>query len=318
MAPLLVRRLVQLVGVLFVVTFLSYLLLNLVPGNTAAAILGPSATKASIARVTAQLHLSDPLPVRYVDWLWQLLQGNLGQSYLTHQPVSQALAQRLPCTIELIILSQILALAFAVPLGIAAALRPGGWLDNVAGATAFGLLSLPPYVLGYVLVLFFAVDLHLFPATGYTPITSNVASNVHTLILPAITLAVGSAAIYLRVLRAEMIATLQEDYITMAVAKGLPTWRILTRHALRPSTIALVTVGALNVGALFGGTFLVEVVFSLPGVGSLLLQSISTKDYLVVQSIVVVFAVAYVVLNFLADLAHPLLDPRLRGVAKLV
>lgn len=306
------RRLVQLVGVLLVVTFLSYLLLNLVPGNTAVAILGPGATKASIAQVTAQLHLNQPLPVRYVEWLGQLVRGNLGQSYLTHQPVAQALGQRLPCTIELIIMSQIIALVVAVPLGIAAALRPGGWLDNVASAGAFGFLSLPPYVLGYVLVLLFAVDLHLFPATGYTPLTTNVASNLHDLVLPSITLAVGSIAVYLRVLRAEMIATLQEDYITMAVAKGMPTWRILTRHAFRPSTIALVTVGCLNVGALFGGTFLVEVVFSLPGVGSLLVESISSKDYLVVQAITVVFAVAYVLLNFLADLAQPLLDPRLR------
>jgi len=314
---LLARRLVQLVGVLLVVTFFSYLLLNLLPGNVAVAVLGPNATAAGIAHVTAELHLNQPLPQRYIEWLWQVLQGNFGESYHTHEAVSTSLAQRLPVTIELLVISQILAFAFAIPLGILAALRPWGWLDNISSITAFGFLALPPYVLGVILVLIFAVSLHWFPATGYTPFLTDPGANIHDMILPSITLAVGSLAVYLRVLRAEMIATLQEDYITMAVAKGMPTWRILTRHALRPSTIALVTVAGLNVGALIGGAFLVEYIFALPGVGVLATESIFSKDYLVVQGIVVVVAVAYVVVNFCVDLLYLFLDPRARGVQTL-
>jgi peptide/nickel transport system permease protein len=314
---LLARRVAALVLVLLAVTALSFLLLNLLPGDPVTAILGPSATPEAAARVRADLGLNHPLPVRYVEWLGRLLRGDLGSSYLNGQPVAQALTQRLPATVELLIVSQVIALAVAVPLAIRSALRPGGWLDTVSGGTSFGLLALPPYITGVVLVYVFAVKLQWFPATGYTPITEDLGKNVNSMVLPSVTLALGSVAVYLRVLRADMISTLQEDYILLAKAKGLPTWRILTRHALRPSTFSLVTVAGLNVGTLVGGAFLVEYVFSLPGIGLLTVNSIFSRDYLVVQGVVVVVAVAYVLVNFLVDIVYVALDPRTRHARRL-
>lgn len=308
------QRLAMLLIVLLLVSFLSFLLANLLPGNLAIDILGPAATKAGIAEIDRQLHLSQPLLVRYFEWLGNALRGNLGESYHTGQPVSQALDQRLPVTAELLVLSQIIALAVAVPLGILSALRPGGNVDKAAGAGSFGLLAFPPYVLAVLLVLVFAVRFHVFPATGYVPLTQDPLGNIRDLLLPAITLALGSIAIYIRVLRAEMINTLQENFIIMARSKGLPTWQILLRHALRPSSFALVTVVGLNVGGLIGGAFLIEQVFALPGIGLLTLQSVYDHDFLVVQGVVLVVATVYVVVNFLVDMLYLVIDPRTRHV----
>jgi peptide/nickel transport system permease protein len=310
-------RLAYLIPVLFVVTALSFLLLNLLPGDPVIAILGPSATPDAVARLRRDLGLDQALPLRYLRWLGHLATGDLGKSYLNDQPVAESLTQRLPATLELLIASQVIALLTAIPLGVRSALRPGGWVDRVSGTTAFGLLALPPYISGVLLVYVFAVRLDWFPATGYTPLTQDPVANINAIVLPAITLALGSVAIYLRVLRADMIATLQEDYITMAKAKGLPTWWILTRHALRPSTFSLVTVAGLNIGTLIGGAFLVEYIFSLPGIGFLTVSSIFSRDYLVVQGVVVVVAVGYVLVNFLVDLMYLALDPRTRHVRRL-
>jgi peptide/nickel transport system permease protein len=214
----------------------------------------------------------------------------------------------------LLVLSQIIALAVAVPLGILSALRPGGNLDKAAGAGSFGLLAFPPYVLAVLLVLAFAVRFRVFPATGYVPFTEDPLGNIRDLLLPAITLALGSIAIYVRVLRAEMINTLQENFIIMARSKGLPTRQILLRHALRPSSFALVTVAGLSVGGLIGGAFLIEQVFALPGIGLLTLQSVYDHDFLVVQGVVLVVATVYVVVNFLVDMLYLVIDPRTRHV----
>ena len=308
------QRVVMLLIVLLLVSFLSFLLANLLPGNPAIDILGPVATKSGIAEIDRQLHLNQPLLIRYFDWLGGVLRGNLGQSYHTGQPVSQALAQRLPVTAELLVLSQIISLALAVPLGILSALRPGGRLDKVTGAGSFGLLAFPPYVLAVLLVLVFAVRFRIFPATGYVPFTQDPIGNLRDLLLPSITLAIGSTAIYIRVLRAEMINTLQENFIIMARAKGMPTWHILLRHALRPSSIALVTVVGLNVGGLIGGAFLIEQVFALPGIGLLTLQSVYDHDFLVVQGVVLIVATAYVLVNFAVDMLYLVIDPRTRRV----
>ncbi len=310
-----IQRLAALLVVLLLVSFLSYLLTNLLPGNPAIDILGPSATKAGIAAVEHQLHLNRPLLVRYLDWLGAVLHGNLGRSYHTNQPVSQALAQRLPVTVELLFLSQVISLVIAIPLGVLSALRPGRKLDQMVGAGSLAFLSVPPYTLAVLFVLVFAVKLKVFPATGYVPFTQSPLPNLRDMVLPAITLALGTTAVYVRVLRAEMIATLQENFIVMARAKGLPTWYILIRHALRPSSFALVTVAGLNVGTLIGGAFLIESVFSLPGIGLLTLQSVYSHDFLVVQGVVVVVAAAYVLVNFLVDALYLVIDPRTRHAA---
>lgn len=311
-ARFLLKKLVQLVPVLFAVSALSFLLLNLLPGDPTVAILGPTATQESRTRLRHELDLDKPLPARYATWLGHSVTGDLGKSYVSNQPTTEALKQRLPVSLELLLLSQLLALAVAIPLAILAALRPNRLLDRVSTGSAFGLLAIPNFMLGVLLIYLFAVRLHLFPATGYTRFTENPAENLRSLVLPAVTLGAAELAVYLRLLRTDLIATLQEDFITMAKAKGLPTWRILLRHALRPSTFSLVTVAGLNLGRLIGGAFVVEYLFALPGIGALTVESIFKRDYIVVQGTVLLVAVAYVLANFCVDLFYGFLDPRVR------
>jgi peptide/nickel transport system permease protein len=309
---LIARKLAGLIPVLVAVSALTFLLLNLLPGDPAFAILGPSATHDAVIRLHHQLGLDQPLVVRYGHWLAHVLTGNLGRSYLSSQPVLSAIKERLPVTVELVLLSQFVALLFAVPLGILAGRRPNGILDRVSTGGAFGFLAVPNFVLGVVLVYLFAVRYHLFPATGYTPLTKDPFQNLRSVVLPVITLAMAEIAAYLRLLRSDVITTLQEDYIVMAKAKGLPDRRIMLRHALRPSLFSLVTVAGLNFGRLIGGTFIVEIIFQQPGIGLLSIQSIYGRDYVVVQGTVLLIAVAYVLANFLVDLAYGLIDPRVR------
>lgn len=312
-----VSRLTYLILVLLAVTLLTFLLLKLLPGDPAINILGPSATPAAVAQIHHHLGLDKPLPVQYLNWLGNAVRGNLGKAYQNNQTTVSALRQRLPVTIELLIISQLLALVISIPVAIYAAYRPNGWFDRVSTTTAFGLLSIPDFIVGVLLVLIFAVRLHWFPATGYTPISQNLQQNLKSMVLPSITLAVGELAAFVRLLRTDMIATLQEDYITMAKSKGMSDRHILLRHAFRPSSFSLVTVLGLNLGRLIGGTFIVETIFALPGIGDLAIRSIYSRDYLVVQGVVLVIAVGYVLANAAVDLLYTVLDPRIRhaGVA---
>ena len=309
---LIARKLAGLIPVLLAVSALTFLLLTLLPGDPAFAILGPSATHDAVIKLHHQLGLDQPMVVRYGHWLAHVLTGNLGRSYLSSQPVLSAIKERLPVTVELVLLSQFVALLFAVPLGILAGRRPNGILDRVSTGGAFGFLAVPNFVLGVVLVYLFAVRYHLFPATGYTPLTKDPFQNLRSVVLPVITLAMAEIAAYLRLLRSDVITTLQEDYIVMAKAKGLPDRRIMLRHALRPSLFSLVTVAGLNFGRLIGGTFIVEIIFQQPGIGLLSIQSIYGRDYVVVQGTVLLIAVAYVLANFVVDVAYGLIDPRVR------
>lgn len=308
-------KVLYLIPVLIAVTALSFGLLKLLPGDPAVNILGPSATPAAVKAIHKTLGLDDPLINQYGRFVWHALHGDLGRSYQNNQPTVEALRQRLPVTLELLLLSQFLALVVSIPLAIWASVRPDGLLDRISTSASFGFLALPPYIVGVVLVLVFAVRFHLFPATGYTPLTQNPLQNLRSLLLPSVTLALAELATYLRLLRADMITTLQEDFITMARAKGMPPRRILWRHAFRPSSFSLVTVAGLNFGRLIGGTFIVEILFALPGIGELTVQSIFSNDYLVVQGTVLLVAVGYVLVNFLVDLLYTVIDPRVRHAA---
>jgi len=310
-----VGKVLYLIPVLFAVTALSFMLLKLLPGDPAVNILGASATPEAVETLHRQLGLDKPLIEQYGTFVNNALHGDLGRSYQNNQPTVEALRQRLPVTLELLLMSQFLALVLAVPIAIRAATRPDGLLDRISTGVSFGFLALPPYIVGVVLVLLFAVQFHIFPATGYTPLTQNPFENVRSLILPSVTLALAEIATYLRLLRADMITTLQEDFIMMARAKGMSPRRILWRHALRPSSFSLVTVAGLNFGRLIGGTFIVEILFALPGIGELTVQSIFSTDYLVVQGTVLLVAVGYVLVNFLVDLLYVIIDPRVRHAA---
>ena len=313
-----VSKLTYLILVLLAVTLLTFLLLKLLPGDPAINILGPSATPQAVAQIHHHLGLDKPLPVQYLNWLGNAVRGNLGKAYQNNQTTVSALRQRLPVTIELLIISQLLALIISIPVAIYAAYRPNGWFDRISTTTAFGLLSIPDFIVGVLLVLIFAVRLHWFPATGYTPISQNLQQNLKSMVLPSITLAVGELAAFVRLLRTDMIATLQEDYITMAKSKGMSDRHILLRHAFRPSSFSLVTVLGLNLGRLIGGTFIVETIFALPGIGDLAIRSIYSRDYLVVQGVVLVIAVGYVLANAGVDLLYTVLDPRIRHAGATV
>ena len=306
------RKLIQLVVVLFAVTFLSFLLLNLLPGDTAEKLCAGSGGQECVDQKRAELNLDDPIPVRYVKWLGDALTGDLGTSARTQQPVWEALQQRLPVTIELLIYSQLLALVVAIPLGLVAAQRAGGVFDWLSTGVMFGLLSIPNFVLAIVLILVFSVKAGIFPAVGYTALTDNPWENLRSLFLPALTLAAAEMAVYMRLLRTDLIATLQEDFVTMARAKGMPNRRVLMRHAFRPSTFSLVTVVGLNFGRLIGGTLIIEVIFALNGLGKYTVDGILGQDYVPVQGAVLVIAVGYVLVNFCVDMLYAVLDPRIR------
>jgi peptide/nickel transport system permease protein len=306
------HRLARLLVVLLVVTFLSYTLLSLLPGDPTTQILGVTAGEEARAQLRQEMGLDQPLVVQYATWLGGLLTGDFGTSYVSRVPIAGELAERLPVTLELLAVAQIVALGLAIPVGVAAARRAGRALDQALTALSFALLSTPVFVLGVLLILLFAVTWQVLPATGWTPISVDLGWNLTSVLLPAVTLGCGQLAVYARLLRTDLIATLQEDYITLARARGLSPRRIMWRHALRPSAISLITAVGLNLGALIGGTVIIETLFGLPGVGRLIVDSIFSRDYLAVQGGVVLISVGYVAVNFAVDLVYAAVDPRIR------
>ncbi|MHB1725298.1 MAG: ABC transporter permease [Acidimicrobiales bacterium] len=310
MGSYLLKRFAQLVVVTFIISILVFLLVHLLPGNPASVILGANDTPHNQAVLFKQLGLNKPLVEQYTTWITSALHGNLGESYLDHESVSHIIATGYPIDLELIVLSQIIAFAVAIPLALVTSRRPNRPLDNVSTTGTFGLLALPPFVIAPILVAIFAVTLGWFPATGFTPITQSLGSNLRDMILPSIALTFGSIAVYYRLLRSDLISTLQQDFITMARAKGLSSTRIMWRHAFRPSSFSLFAAAGVNIGALIAGTFIVEYLFALNGLGFSLVNAVNQRDYLVVQGITLVVAVAYVVHQFIVDFLFTVVDPR--------
>ena len=306
------KRVTQLIFVLFAVTFVSSLFLSLLPGDAAIVVCGASCTQEQYEQVRHDMNLDKPIVVRYVTWLNQIAHGNLGKSAVNDEEVSTALSQRMPVTLELLVLSQLIALAISIPLGVMSARRPNGAVDKSSTTVGFLFLAIPAFVVGLLLQELFAVKLHWFPATGYKTITEDPVQNIRDLILPAIALAVGEIAVYSRLLRTDLMGTLQEDYIMMARAKGLTSRRIMWRHAFRPSTFSLITVAGLRIGGLIGGTVIVEQVFVINGLGLYAVTAIEKRDPIPLQGAVVVIAVGYVLINFGVDLFYAVLDPRIR------
>jgi peptide/nickel transport system permease protein len=310
---LVIGKLPSLAATLVVVSFLTFLLTSLLPGDPALQLLGAdNATPEAIAQVRSDLRLDDPLPARYTSWLSDAATGDLGRSYRSGQEVTEAITERLPVTIEIGLLAIAIALLGAIPLGTWSAYRAGSASDrSITGAT-FGLLAVPNFMMAILLILVFAETLGWLPATGWVRLTENPFENLRGALLPALSLAIGELAVYTRLLRSDMISTLQQDSITMARAKGITPARILFRHALRPSSFSLMTVVGLQVGAIISGSVIVETLFAVPGVGRLLVDSILQRDLLMVQGIALVVAASFVVINFVVDLMYSLLDPRIR------
>ena len=306
------RRLIYLLPVLLAVTLLTFLIASLLPGDLAYVILGDQATPENVAALRHDMGLDQPIWWRYLGWLGHVLEGDFGRSFRTGQTVLQAVAERLPVSFELMLLAELAALAIGIPLAIACAVRSGSAFDRFMTGSAFGMLSVPAFLSAILLIYLFAVDLHWLPATGYVPFSEDPLGNLRCFVLPALTLALGEWPVLMRVLRSDMISTLQEDYIAMARAKGLKPSRILLVHALKPSSLTLVTVTGINIGRLMGGTVIVESVFALPGIGRLLLGAIYTRDLIILQGVVLCVAAGYVLMNFIVDMLYAVLDPRIR------
>jgi peptide/nickel transport system permease protein len=308
------KRLLAAIPVLWGVTLVTFLVINVMPGNAASQLLGANATPDQVAELEAKLHLDEPVFEQYVKWLGNVLRGDFGNSFASDQPVTSIISERLPVTLELILCSFIVSLAFTVPVAVIAARRPGGIVDRVSMGVSMVGLSVAPYVLALVLVYVFAVELDVLPAIGYVSISEGgLAQNLRTMILPAVSIGFPLFCFYTRLLRADMVDKMQgEDYVVTAQAKGLGPWRVLLRHALPNSLFGLLTLVALNVGTLIGATVIIESIFALPGIGQALLQSINNRDILVIEAIVLVLATIVVLANLVADLLYAVLDPRIR------
>lgn len=308
------RKLGQLALVLFLVTLFTALLVSLLPGDPAEVII-PFGADSDREALREELNLDDPLPVRYVAWLGDFVTGDLGNYYRQSitEPVADRVAQAAPVSLQLMLYAQILALVFAIPLGVLTAQRAGTFFDKFTNTTAFGILAVPNFVLALVLSYVVGVELGWLPPQGFVRISNDVGDHIRSMILPSISLAAGQVAVYMRLLRTDMVATLQEDFILMAKAKGLSNSRVLWRHALRPSSLTLLTVAGLNVGTLVGGALIIEIIFTLPGMGVLIFQAISERQYVAIQSLVAIIAIGYVLVNVAVDLLYAALDPRIRS-----
>lgn len=315
MAPLktLGRRLLSAVLVLLGVTLLTFLLLDHLPGNAAEQMMSGEGGAQRLAQLEERLHLDRPVWERYLEWLRQVSSGDLGESLVSGQPVWRLLEDRIGVSAELIALALVISVGAAIPVALLAAHRPGGWIDRSVRAIGLLGLSAPSYVLALLLVWIFSVELRLLPSMGYRPLSAGLQGHFDSLLLPSISIAVPLACFYASFLRNDLVQQMRsEDYVTTALAKGLSRWSTLTRHAFRNSLFGFLSVMGLHIGALIGGTVVVEQVFALPGIGQLLLQGISLRDVAVVQAIVLLSAVATVAISMLLDLLYAAIDPRIR------
>jgi ABC-type dipeptide/oligopeptide/nickel transport system permease component len=301
------RRLLQLIPVLIGITIVTFFLLRLIPGDPALQILGQHYTKAGAVEVRHSLGLDRPLWQQYLLFLQHLLQGNLGESITFKQSVRSVISERLPPTLFLVAYITILATIVSVPAGILSALRRGGVFDETARVTTLVGFAMPPFWLGIILILIFSIHLQLFPVNGYG---TTFTDHLYHLFLPALTIAIGFSTIIIRTLRSSTLAVLASDYVDTARIKGISRLAVLRRHVLRNAIVSVVVVFGINLAFLIGGTVIIENVFGIPGVGRLLVDSVSTRDYPVVQGVTLVFAFLVVAINLLTDVVHAALDPR--------
>lgn len=307
-----IRRLVTLVPTLVFVSMLIFGLQQLLPGDPAQILAGEDQNPELIAQLRLKMHLDEPLPVQYGYWMAGVLQGDLGESARTQQPVLELLLQKLPVTLELALLSMLIALLIGLPAGVISAIKRGTVWDH--GATVLGLsgLSMPNFWLGILMILLFSVELGWLPASGYVSPFENLKDNLASMIMPAFVLGSGIAAVLMRHTRSSMLQVLAADYVRTARAKGLRERVVVMKHALRNALTPVITLGALELGTLLSGAVLTEQVFTIPGFGKLIIDSVFNRDYAVVQGVVLVTATAYILLNLLADMAYFVFNPRLR------
>ena len=312
MTAFLLRRIALIIPTLFFVSVLIFGLQQLLPGDPALALAGEERDPSVIAFLREKYNLDKPLPVRYALWIQGVAHGDLGESIRIKRPVRELIAEKLPVTGELALLALIVALTIGVPAGIIAAVKNNTPVDYGATMGALWGLSIPNFWLGILLILLFSVQLGWFPASGFVSPAESLRQNLLTLVMPAFVLGNAIAAVMMRHTRSAMLQVLDSDYVRTARAKGLPEWRVVLKHALRNALVPVVTLGALEFGALLSGAVLTEQVFTIPGFGKLIVDAVFNRDYAVVQGVVLCTAMAYILLNLLADIAYVAINPRLR------
>lgn len=306
------RRLLATIPLLFFVSLVVFGLVHALPGDPAVLFLGEEATPETLAKFRERLGFHRPLVVQYGEWLGRAVRGDLGRSLRTNQPVTDAIVQRLPVTLELMAAALLVSLAVAVPLGILSAVKRNSGVDVASTAFALVGFSTPNFWLGLMLIYVFALVLRWLPPSGFVPLPASVPDNLRSLILPSITLGTALAALVTRQLRSGMLEVLRQDYVRTARAKGLSGGAVVGKHALKNALIAVVTVIGLQIGGLLGNTIITETLFALPGVGRLMIDAIFSRDFFIVQGVILFLAVGYIVSNLVVDILYSYLDPRIR------
>ena len=306
------RRLLLAIPTLILVSVFTFSLQKLLPGDPVLVLAGEERSPEVLEMLRHRYHLDDPLPVQYLHWIGGVLHGDLGVSLKTDQPVTELIAAKLPITIELAVLAMAVALAVGIPTGVLAAVRKGTGVDLVANVFALSGISVPAFCLSKLMILLFAVKLHWLPASGFAPLWDDPAQNLRTLLMPALVIGAALAASLMRHTRGAMLAVLRADYIRTARAKGLLAPAVILKHAFRNALVPIVTLTTLLFGELIGGAVLTEQVFTIPGFGKMIVDAVFTRDYAVVQGVVLCVACAFVALNLLADVLYVLVNPRLR------
>jgi len=309
---LLGRRLLATIPLLFLVSLVVFALVHALPGDPAVLFLGEEADPETLARFRVRLGLDRPLVAQYAAWLGRALRGDLGRSLRTNQPVAEAILERLPVTLELLVAALSVSLAIAIPMGIVSAVKRNSGVDLVTTVFALVGFAMPGFWLGIILIYVFALLLRWLPPSGWVPLPASVPQNLLSLVLPAFTLGTALAALVTRQLRSGMLEVLRQDYVRTAQAKGLSERQVVGKHALKNALISVVTVVGLQLGGLLGNTIITETLFALPGVGRLMIDSIFSRDFFVVQGVILFLAVGYVLSNLLVDVLYSYLDPRIR------
>ena len=312
MGRYIVRRLLQAVPVLFFSTFLVFMVIHLIPGDAAVIIAGPNASAEVLAATRKDMGLDQPLPVQYAVWVGHVLQGDLGTSTLSRQPVGKLLQSRAPATIQLAVSAMIISLVVAVPLGILSAVHVRGRLEWIISTVQSLWLAIPNFFAGILGIIIFSLVLHWLPPGGRVADGNNIGESVKSLILPAVTLALYLAAALSRFIKFNLLEVLFDDYVRTARAKGLGQSAVIYRHALRNALLPVITILGVQFASLLGGTVIIETVFAWPGVGGLMLDGIANRDYGIVQAGLLLLVVLFIVINLLVDLTYALIDPRIR------
>ncbi|MEM7774997.1 MAG: ABC transporter permease [Pseudomonadota bacterium] len=312
MIAFIVRRLASTVLVMAIVAVIVFLLLRLAPGDPVAIVVGDNASPDQITAVRQRLGLDDPLIVQFFRWAGRVLVGDLGISIFSNEPVSKLIAQRLEPTLSLAVTTIVLAVVLAVTAGVLAAWKVGTWLDRTVMALSVASFSVPVFVVGYILIYVFAIQLRWLPVQGYQPIADGVVEWFRHLVLPSIALGLAYVALIARITRTAMLDVLAEDYIRTAHAKGVATGPVLMKHALKNAGVPIVTVIGIGVALLIGGVVITETVFNIPGIGRLVVDAIQYRDYPIIQGVMLLFSGVYVIVNLIVDLTYTLLDPRIR------